>query len=116
LPGVDLAELGDRRCKPLTVVIAAGSRSAVSPAIRSAFAAGDLVQHLFHLAGEGVVNQLREVLLQQPGDREGQPGRHQRGALLEDIVAGGDGAQDRGVRRGPADLHSSSLATSDGSV
>ncbi len=44
------------------------------------------------------------MLLQQPDHREGQPGRHQRGALLVDVAAVEDGADDRGVRRRPADL------------
>ena len=54
--------------------------------------------------GELVGDLPREVLLQQPDHRERQPGRHQRGALLVDVAAVEDRADDRGVRRGAADL------------
>ena len=56
------------------------------------------------MRGEGVVHQFGEVLLQQPGDGERQPCRHQRGAFLEHVVAGGDGANDGGVGGGAPDL------------
>ena len=103
LAGVDLAQLGDQPLQPLPVAVAAEVEVG-QHRDPLGVAAGDLVQHLLHLGGERVVDQLGEVLLQQPGDREGQPGRHQRRALLEHVVAAGDGADDRGVRRGPADL------------
>ena len=65
---------------------------------------GDLVEITLHRGGELVVDQLREVLLQQARHREGQPGRNQGRALLEHIVTGGDRAQDRGIGRRTTDL------------
>ncbi len=67
-------------------------------------AAGDLVEDVLHLRGELVGDEAGEVLLQQPDHRERQPGRHQRGALLVDVAAVEDRADDRGVRRRSADL------------
>ena len=67
-------------------------------------AVGDLVEHVLHGGGELVGDLAREVLLQQPDHRERQPRRHQRGALLVDVAAVEDGADDRGVRRRAADL------------
>ena len=64
----------------------------------------DLVELLLELGREGVVDQVREVVLEQPGDREREPRRHEGGALLEHVVAGGDGADDRRVGRRAADL------------
>ena len=66
--------------------------------------ARDLVEDVLHVGGELVGHLPREVLLQQPDDREGQPGRHQRGALLVDVAAVEDRADDRGVGRRAADL------------
>ena len=43
------------------------------------------------------------MLLEQPGDREGQEGRNERGAALEDVAAVEDRAEDRRVGRRPAD-------------
>ncbi len=67
-------------------------------------AAGDLVESVLEFGGELVVDQPREVLDEQPGDREGQPSGDQRGALLVDIVACRDGANDGRVGRRTPDL------------
>ena len=67
-------------------------------------AVGDLVEGLLHLRGELVVHQPREVLHQQPGNGEREPGRYQRRALLEHVVAARDGPDDRGVGGRPTDL------------
>ena len=53
--------------------------------------------------GEVVVDEPREVLLEQLHDREGEERRHERRALLEDVAAVLDRADDRGVRRRPPD-------------
>ena len=66
--------------------------------------AGDLVEDVLELGGEAVVDQAAEVLLQQPHDAERDPGRHQRRALLVDVAAVLDGADDRGVGGRAADL------------
>ncbi len=67
-------------------------------------AARDAVEVVLHLGGEVVVDEPAEVLLQQVDHGEGQEGRHQRRALLEDVAAVEDGADDRRVRRRAADL------------
>ena len=56
------------------------------------------------LGGELVVDLPREVLLEQPHHGERDPGRHQRRALLVDVAAVDDRADDRRVRRRAADL------------
>ncbi|MPM17748.1 hypothetical protein SDC9_64147 [bioreactor metagenome] len=107
-PGVDVAELVDQIVQAGVVEVVGARLTAPVEVVQHleplGLAAGDLVEVLLHLGGEGVVDQLGEVLLQQPGDGEGEPGRHQGGALLEHVVAAGDGPDDRRVRRRPADL------------
>ena len=66
-------------------------------------AGGDPVEVVLHLGGEVVVDEPREVLLEQAGDREGEEGRNERGAALEDVAAVEDRAEDRRVGRRPAD-------------
>ena len=66
-------------------------------------AAADRVEVVFHLGGELVVDQAGQMLFQQLHDGERDPGRHQRAALLEHVVAGLNRVDDRGVRAGPAD-------------
>ena len=66
--------------------------------------AGDLVEDVLELGGEAVVDQPAEVLLHQADDAERDPGRHQRRALLVDVAAVLDGADDRGVGGRPPDL------------
>ena len=67
-------------------------------ALRSAV--GYLVEVLLHGGGEVVVHESGEVELEQGGHGEGTERRHERRALLEDVVAL-DGLHDRGVRRWP---------------
>ena len=64
---------------------------------------GDLVELVFHRRCEVVIDQPREVLLQQADDSERHPGRHQRAALLVHVAAVLDGLDDRAVGRRPAD-------------
>ena len=54
-------------------------------------AGGDPVQVALHGGGEVVVDELGEVLLQQPSDGEGEPGRHQSLPAVVNIAAVGDG-------------------------
>ena len=64
----------------------------------------DPVQVALHGGGEVVVDELGEVLLQQPGDGEGEPGRHQGLAAVVDVAAVGDRGHGGRVGRGAADL------------
>ena len=108
LAGVDLTELGDESLQSFAIIhpVAVGGAEVEvgQHGEPLGLTGGDLVEHVLHLGGERVVHQLGEVLFQQPGDREGQPGRDQRGSLLEHVVPAGDRADDRRVRRRPADL------------
>jgi hypothetical protein len=102
VPGVDVADVADQRLKSLITV---GTEvEPAQPRHPLGLAAGDAVQGVFHPGGELVVDQLAEVPLEQRDHREGQERGHQRGALLEHVAAVQDGADDAGVRRGPADL------------
>src|SRR6266516_6277330 len=63
----------------------------------------DPVEVVFHPRGEVVVDEAAEVLLEQADDRERDKRRDERRSLLEHVAALEDRAQDRGVRRRPAD-------------
>ena len=63
----------------------------------------DPVEVGLHLGGERVVHQAREVLLEQPGHREGEPLRHQGVALVPDVAPVDDRADRGGVGGRPAD-------------
>ena len=102
LAGVQVAEFGDQLVQPGGVVVAEVELAQHLHPVGAT--AGDLVEELLHPGGEGVVDQVREVFLEQPGDGECQPGRDQRGPLLVHVVPGRDGADDRGVRRRSADV------------
>src|SRR5262249_31023816 len=67
------------------------------------FAAGDLIQILFHLRGERDVDQIAEMRAQQTRDGERGETGHQRFALTEDVAAPLDRANRRRVGRRPAD-------------
>ena len=71
------------------------------------FPAADGVEFVFHLGGELIVDQVRQMRFEQLRNGEGRPGRHQHVAAfpLEDVVAGEDRIDDRGVGAGPADAH-----------
>ena len=71
----------------------------------SHFAAADGVELVFHLGGEVVVDQAGQMGLEQLGHGKGDPGRHQRVAPFEDVLAGDDRVDDRGVGARPADPH-----------
>ena len=75
----------------------------VEPVGTSLVTRGDRVEFVFHRGGEVVVDQPAEMLLEQSDDRERDPGRHQRAALLVDVAAVLDRLDDRAVRRRPAD-------------
>ena len=63
---------------------------------------GDLVEVVLEPGGEGVVDEVREVALEQRHDGERGPRRHQRRPLLPHVPAVLDGPDDRGVGRRPA--------------
>ena len=64
---------------------------------------GDLVEVVLHPRRELVVDELREVLLEQLDDGEGEELRHERLALLAHVAAVEDRPHDRRVRRRTAD-------------
>jgi len=100
--GIDVAEVGGHVVQAFALVTGGTVEEVVEHLQPLGVAARDFVQFVFQGGGELVVDQPREVLDEQAGDRERQPGRHQRGALLVDVVAGGDGADDRCIgRRAP---------------
>src|SRR5437773_5530843 len=66
-------------------------------------APGDAVEIELHARGESVVDDVREVLLQEVGDDEAGVFRHERAALLADVLAAGEGRDRRRVRRGAVD-------------
>ena len=65
---------------------------------------GDAVEVGLHGSGEVVVDQLGEVLLQQAGDREGEPGGHEGLAAVLHISAVRDRGHGGRIGRGTADL------------
>src|SRR3954452_2701622 len=76
---------------------------AAQPLVALLLAGGDLVEVVLHARGELVVDELREVLLEQVDDREREELRHERLALLPHVAAVEDRPHDRRVRRRPAD-------------
>ena len=122
--GVDLAEVVHQALEPLGAqrggrgleltrgvlggLLGAGAAlpvvEAPQPGDPVLLAGGDPVQVALHGGGEVVVDELGEVLLQQPGDGEGEPGRHQGLAAVVDVAAVGDGGHGGRVGRGAADL------------
>ncbi len=113
LPGVDRTQVGHELLEAAEVV-AAGRHDlrrvlgaeveALEPRHRLGLAARDAVEVVLHLGGEVVVDEPAEVLLQQVHHGEGQEGRHECRALLEDVPAVQDRADDRRVRGRAADL------------
>ena len=63
----------------------------------------DRVEVVLHPRGERVVDEVAEVLLQQPHHRERRERRDERRPLLPHVAAVLDGADDRCVRRRPTD-------------
>ena len=113
--GVDLAEVVHQPLEPLGAqrggrglelarggLLGAGPTlpvvEAPQPGDPVLLAGGDPVQVALHGGGEVVVDELGEVLLQQPGDGEGEPGRHQGLAAVVDVAAVGDGGHRGRVR------------------
>src|SRR5206468_1443723 len=98
---VDLARVD--RAEVLDEVVQAGRAvaevEAVQPAGPLLLAAGDAVEVVFHRRGEAVVDEPAEVLFEQLDDREREERRHERRALLEDVAAVENGADDRRVGR-----------------
>ena len=66
-------------------------------------AVGDEIERVLHVAGEVIVDELAEVLLQQPDDGERGEARDERRALLPDVAAIDDRGHDRGVGGRTAD-------------
>src|SRR6266849_6072373 len=66
-------------------------------------ACGDPVEVVLQASREVVVHEPSEMLLEQLRHREREKGRDERGALLEDVAAVDDGAENRRVRRWAAD-------------
>ena len=102
--GVDLAEIVDHLVQTRPGLVVRPEEEVAQHLKSLRVTLGDLVELVLQCGGEPVVDQLREVLHQQPGHRERQPGGHQRGALLVGVVACGDGADDGRVGGRPADL------------
>src|SRR5438093_444707 len=75
----------------------------MQPLVAVLVAGRDAVEVVLHARREPVVDEPAEVLLEQVDDGEGEERRHERSALLEDIAAVEDRADDRGVRRRAAD-------------
>jgi len=101
--GVDgLEPLADHGLEPgLTVAeVEAGQ-----PGERLLLARRDAVEVVFHTGGEGVVDQIGEMNLEQADHSEGGERRHEGGALLPDVAAVLDGGDDRGVGGRSADAH-----------
>ena len=65
-------------------------------------AGGDLIEDALEIAGEAVVDELGEMLLEHGGDGERGPARNERGALLPDVAAVLDRLDDGGVGGGSA--------------
>ena len=76
--------LGDELAKPGCAV---AEVEGVEPLLGFALAARDRVERLFHRRGELVVDEVREVALEQLHLRERGPRRHERVALLPHVVA-----------------------------
>ena len=117
-PGVDLPELGvDQLLETHTTGtggalghLAVGADVALNtevepaqPGLHVFGALGDVVEIVLHPGGEGVVDQLREVLLHERHHRERGEGRNQGHPLLPDVPAIGDGRDDRRVGGRPTD-------------
>ena len=108
---VDLAELlGDHPLQPARARRPSPRRRCLSAEVErrrkstaACVAVGDLVELVLHRRGEVVVDQAREVPLQQPDHGERQERRDQRLAPLEDVPAVLDRLHDRRVRRRPPD-------------
>ena len=64
--------------------------------------AGDRVEIALHSGREVQVDQIPQMLLQEPGHGEGEKSRHQGRPLLPDVTPVHDRLQDGGVRRRPA--------------
>src|ERR687888_533365 len=64
---------------------------------------GDAIEVVLHTGRELVVDEVAEVRLEQAHDRERDERRDERRPLLEDVAAVEDRAEDRRVRRRPAD-------------
>ncbi len=68
------------------------------------FATRDGVEVGFHPSGEGVVDQIGEVLFEQRDDGEGLETRHEGRTLLPHVLTTLDGSHDRGVGRRTTDF------------
>ncbi len=103
LARVDVGQVLDQALEA-GVVLALAGPEALQDVDAVLASAGDLVEDVLELGGEAVVDQPAEVLLHQADDAERDPGRHERRALLVDVAAVLDGADDRGVGGRPPDL------------
>ena len=74
---VDVAEVVDDLAQARVLV--AAEVELVQPLDPVGCAVGDQVEVVFHLGGEVVLDEIGEVLLEQPHDAERDPVRHQRG-------------------------------------
>ena len=66
-------------------------------------ARGDVVEVVLHGGRKPVVDQVREMLLEEPDDCEGSEGRDERGPSLPHVAAVLDGPDDAGVGRRASD-------------
>ena len=101
LTRVDLVQIGDEALQALVAVVAEIERP--QPADTLLVPRGDPIEDVFHPGGELVVDEPVEVALEQLHDGERDVRRDEGRALLEDVAAVDDRADDRGVGRGPAD-------------
>src|SRR5207245_3772270 len=100
LPRVNRAEIGHELVQPSRSV---PEVEAAQPLDAMLVAGRDAVQVVLHAGGEVVVDEPAEVLLEQSDDGEGEEGRDEGRAALEDVAAVEDRAEDRRVHRLTAD-------------
>src|SRR5699024_12792521 len=86
--GVDVDEVLDLGAQSLALPLAAVEPREPLDAVL--LAGGDLVEVGLHRGGEVVVDEPRQVLLEQPDDGERQPGGYEGLATALDVAAVGD--------------------------
>ena len=104
--GVDVVESGRHLLleptRPLPVDVGRTEVEVRQPRHQLLGPAGDLIEIVFHPRREGVVDEVREMLLEQVDHRERLERRHESGALLPDVLTILDHLDRRGIGRGSA--------------
>ena len=105
LEGVDLARVdrAEIRDELVQTTVAVAEVEAAEPFDAMLVPGRDPVEVVLHPRGEVVVDEPAEMLLEQGDDGEREERRYERRAALEDVAAVEDRAEDRGIRRRPAD-------------